>query len=48
MSAIACSDIAAKIASYREDALVWLQEMIRFPSVQGDEAGVQAYIKWLF
>ena len=48
MSAITCTDVAAKVASYREEAHVWLQDMIRFPSVQGDEAGVQAYIKGLF
>ncbi len=47
MSQISCDQVAAKINSYREQALEWLQEMIRHPSTQGNEAGVQAYIKGL-
>ena len=42
---INCQAVSERIESYREDALQWLQEAIRFRSVQGCEKEMQAYWK---
>ncbi len=47
MNEITCQEVAAAVQNYAEGARQWLMEMIRYPSTQGNEAGVQEYIKQL-
>jgi acetylornithine deacetylase len=39
-----CHAIAQAVANHREQAVSWLCDLIRFPSVQGQEAQVQEYV----
>lgn len=39
-----CNQIAASVDAYRDQAVAWLCDLIRFPSVQGQEAEAQAYV----
>ncbi len=40
---IDCSQLSSIIQAYRDQAVAWLEDLIRFPSTQGQEAEVQAY-----
>lgn len=44
MSDVICQQVAEVIAARSEAAQKWLMELIRFPSTQGNEAPVQAYL----
>lgn len=48
MDKITCQQVAATIERHAHTARQWLMDMITYPSTQGNEAGVQQYIKGLF
>lgn len=48
MNEITCQQVAAAVDKYTDSARQWLMEMIGYPSTQGNETGVQEYIKGLF
>ncbi len=39
-----CAKLGEIIDGYRDQAVAWLSDLIRFPSVQGQEAEAQAYV----
>ncbi|MBC7289568.1 MAG: hypothetical protein H5T86_16295, partial [Armatimonadetes bacterium] len=42
--AVDCAAIREAVSSLRDQAVLWLMDLIRFPSTQGNEAEVQAYV----
>ncbi len=44
---LTCADITAAVEALNDSGLEWLQEMIKFESIQGNEQGMQEYLHQL-